>query len=347
MSMRVSTNVLILSLLLLMASLFMFSLIRGSVDIPLKSIINILSGNETEKNSWTNIIWQTRLPQAVTAMLCGAALAVCGLMLQTLFRNPLAGPSILGISDGANLGVALVMMGGAAVMGKLSMLNITGNLLIIGGAFIGASFVLAIIIWFSSKIKNAVMLLIIGMMVGYIASSVISILNYYASPDRVHAFVMWGMGDFSSVTLRQLPLFSALMLPALLFSVLLIKPLNALLLGEQYATNLGIKIKNLRIIILICTGLLTAVATAYCGPISFIGLAVPHVARLMIKTSNFKRLLPVTLLTGANIALLCNQLTILPGGNGILLPLNAITPLFGAPIILYVILSRRQQNYFE
>lgn len=337
---------LFLLLFILMVILFSLTLLRGSVEIPTHDVINILLGKDIGKSSWTNIIWQTRFPQAITAILCGAALAVSGLILQTLFRNPLAGPSILGISDGANLGVALVLMGGTSITGRLSMLNISGSLLIITGAFIGASIVLGLIIWFSSKVKNAVMLLITGMMVGYMASSIISILNYYASSDRVHAFVMWGMGDFSGITLNQLPLFSGLMLSALMFSILLIKPLNALLLGEQYAANLGVKIKNLRILLLACTGLLTAVATAYCGPISFIGLAVPHVARILIRNSNFKVLLPITLFAGADIALFCNLLTILPG-NSNLLPLNAITPLFGAPIILYVILNRKQQNYFE
>ena len=334
------------ALIVTMALLVCLSLWHGSVHIPLRSVLNILSGSGDEKSSWTNIVLQTRLPQAVTAMLCGAALAVSGLMLQTLFRNPLAGPSILGISDGANLGVAVVLMGGASVSATLSMLSFSSSLLIVAGAFAGACAVLALIIYFSSKVKNAVMLLIIGMMTGYMASSVIALLNYYAPPGQVHAFVMWGMGDFSGVTLKQLPVFVAIILPALFFSILLIKPLNALLLGEQYAANLGVRIKYLRILILLCTGLLTATVTAYCGPISFIGLAVPHIARMLLRNTNFKMLLPVTLLAGANIALLCNLFTILPGGNGIL-PLNAVTPLFGAPVILYIILNRRQQLYFE
>ena len=336
----------ILLLIALMAVLFCLTLLHGSVKIPFESVLDILLGNESEKSSWTNIVLQTRLPQAITATLCGAALAVSGLMLQTLFRNPLAGPSILGISDGANLGVAIVIMGGASVSAQLSILSVAGNLLMVGGALIGAMGVLALIIYLSSKVKNAVILLIIGMMIGYMASAVISILNYYAPADQVHSFVLWGMGDFSDVTLQKLPFFASFILVALFFSVLLIKPLNALLLGEQYAINLGIKIKNLRILILLCTGSLTAVVTAYCGPISFIGLAVPHVARMTVRSSNFKLLLPVTLLAGANVALLCNLLTILPGGNGIL-PLNAVTPLFGAPIILYVLLNRHQQLYFE
>ena len=346
MNQKTETYLLPILLIVLVALLLSLSLWHGSVNIPLKSVVNILVGSGDEKSSWTNIVFQTRLPQAVTAALCGAALAVSGLMLQTLFRNPLAGPSILGISDGANLGVAIVMLGGASLFAQLSMLNLSSSLLVVAGAFAGACAVLALIIYFSSKVRNAVMLLIIGMMTGYMASSAIALLNYYAPSGQVHAFVMWGMGDFSGVTAGQLPVFAAIVLPALLFSVLLIKPLNALLLGEHYAANLGVRIKYLRILILLCTGLLTATVTAYCGPISFIGLATPHIARLVIRNANFKLLLPVTLLAGANIALLCNLCTILPGGNGIL-PLNAVTPLFGAPVILYIILNRRQQHYFE
>ena len=190
------------------------------------------------------------------------------------------------------------------------------------------------------------MLLIIGMMIGYMASSVISLLNYYASADSVHSFVMWGMGDFSSVSVSQLPFFVTCTCLGLFLSILLIKPLNALLLGEMYAANLGIKIKRTRIFILFCTGLLTATTTAFCGPISFIGLAVPHIARLLLGTSNHKLLLPVTLLCGSCIAVLCNLFTVLPGGNSIL-PLNAVTPLLGAPVIMYVIINRKNIQYFN
>lgn len=190
------------------------------------------------------------------------------------------------------------------------------------------------------------MLLIIGIMIGYLASSVISILNFYASTDKVHAYVMWGLGNFSGVSLGQLPFFIVCSLAGLFFAVLLIKPLNALLLGELYAANLGIRIKRTRIVILLCTGLLTAVTTAFCGPVSFIGLAVPHIARLLLGSSNHKMLLPVTLLTGSCVALLCNILMVAPGMNTIL-PLNAVTPLIGAPVIIYVIINRKNIQYFN
>ncbi len=317
-------------------ALFALNLIHGAVHIPLKDVLSILGGHFEGRSTWSQIILQSRLPQAVTACLAGASLAVSGLMLQTLFRNPLAGPSILGISDGANLGVALAMI----------YFSAKAYLSIILAAFAGAVAVLAIIIWFSRKVKSNVMLLIIGMMVGFLVSSVISILNYYASADKVHRFVMWGMGDFSGVSAGKLPWFAAFATAGLIASLLMVKPLNALLLGEDYARNLGIRVQRTRLAILVCTGMLTAAATAFCGPISFIGLAVPHMARLSLGSSNHKGLVPVTILAGACTALLCNLLTIVPGSS-LVLPLNAITPLVGAPVILYVIMSRRNTGYFN
>lgn len=326
--------------------LFAGSLVYGAVSIPLDAVADILMGNETVKESWRQILLNSRLPQAVTALLAGASLAVSGLLLQTLFKNPLAGPSILGISDGANLGVAAVMLYFGGTLNMVNSLPMSGYLAIVVAAFAGACLILGIIIFFSTKVKSNVMLLIIGIMVGYMASSLISILNYYASTDKVHAFVMWGMGDFSGVSSQQLPFFTTCSLVGLLLSILLIKPLNALLLGEMYAANLGIKVKQTRVLILLCTGILTATATAFCGPISFIGLAVPHIARLLLGSSNHKLLLPVTLLTGSCVALLCNIVMVLPGGNGIL-PLNAVTPLIGAPVIIYVIMNRKNIQYFN
>ncbi len=326
--------------------LFAGSLVYGAVSIPLDAVADILMGNETVKESWRQILLNSRLPQAVTALLAGASLAVSGLLLQTLFKNPLAGPSILGISDGANLGVAAVMLYFGGTLNMVNSLPMSGYLAIVVAAFAGACLILGIIIFFSTKVKSNVMLLIIGIMVGYMASSLISILNYYASTDKVHAFVMWGMGDFSGVSSQQLPFFTTCSLVGLLLSILLIKPLNALLLGEMYAANLGVKVKRTRVLILLCTGILTATATAFCGPISFIGLAVPHIARLLLGSSNHKLLLPVTLLTGSCVALLCNIVMVLPGGNGIL-PLNAVTPLIGAPVIIYVIMNRKNIQYFN
>ena len=316
--------------------LFVANLVFGAVRIPLRDVLGMLAGSFDGRPSWSEIVLHSRLPQAVTALLAGASLACAGLMLQTLFHNPLAGPSILGISDGANLGVAIVMIYFASTSYISSIL----------AAFVGAAAILAVIIWFSRKLRNNVMLLIVGIMVGYLASSLISILNFRASADKVHQFVMWGMGDFSAVSVEKLPVYAAVVLAGLVLALLLTKPLNALLLGESYASNLGVNVRRARLLILLCTGILTAATTAFCGPVSFIGLAVPHIARLLLGSSNHKALLPLTILSGAGIALLCNLITVLPGQGGVL-PLSAVTPLVGAPVIIYVIVNRRNIQYFN
>ena len=297
-------------------------------------------GNEVEKASWSFIVWESRFPQCITALLCGAALSVSGLMLQTVFSNPLADPSILGISSGASLGVALVMLagGGTIVTGAFTL---SGFLSVIVGAFAGASVVMGLILFLSTLIRNSVMLLIAGIMIGYITSSAISLLNFFATAEGVHSYMIWGLGNFGGVPLQQLPVFSAVTLLGLFTAILLIKPLNALLLGPRYAENLGVNIRRIRNLLLIATGLLTAVTTSFCGPVAFIGLAVPHIARLMLGTSNHNSLLPVTLLTGSAMALLCNLICVLPGEAGII-PLNAVTPILGAPVIIYVIINQRK-----
>lgn len=317
----------------------------GSVDIPLKAVGNILFGGEVEKESWQFIVWESRVPQCITALLCGAALSASGLMLQTVFSNPLADSSILGISSGASLGVALVLLagGGSIVAGEFAL---SGFLSVVAGAFAGAVLVMAVIMFLSVVIKNNVMLLIAGIMIGYVVSSVISLLNFFSTAEGVHSFVIWGMGNFGGVSMAQLPGFSIVALLGLLVAILLIKPLNALLLGTRYAENLGINIRRIRNWLLLATGLLTAVTTAFCGPVAFIGLAVPHMARLMLGTSNHNSLMPVTLLTGSAVALLCNLICILPGEAGII-PLNAVTPLLGAPVIIYVIVNQRKIQYFN
>lgn len=323
--------------------LFIGNLVYGAVSIPLGDVLGILVGEESQKESWNMIVLNSRLPQCITALLAGAGLAISGLLLQTLFKNPLAGPSILGISDGANLGVAIIMLYTGGLAGSIAG---STYFTMIAAALMGSLAVLVLIIWFSRKVKSNVMLLIIGIMIGYLASSVISILNYHAAADKVHQFVMWGMGDFTGVSIEKLPYFAFFTILGLIYSLLLIKPLNALLLGEMYAANLGIKIKSARISILLCTGILTAAITAFCGPVSFIGLAVPHVARMLLGTSNHRHLVPVTILSGSCIAMLCNMLTVIPGSNS-LLPLNAVTPIIGAPIIIYVIINRKNLQYFN
>lgn len=321
--------------------LFLANILYGAISIPIEEIWAILTNSNQVNESWKIIVTESRLPQAITALLSGSALAISGLLLQTLFRNPLAGPSILGISDGANLGVAIAML---ALGGQIGGLG--GYMTIALSALIGAMVILSIIIYFSGKVRSNILLLIIGIMVGYLVSSSISILNYYASADKVHKFVMWGMGDFSSVSLDKLPFFAIILIIGLVMALMLSKPMNALLMGENYASNLGVNIKRVRTAILINTGILVAIVTAFCGPISFIGIAVPHISRLIIGSANHRHLIPVTLLTGGAIALICNILTIIPGSNTIL-PLNAITPLFGAPVILYVILSKKNMQLYN
>ncbi len=325
--------------------MFIANLLIGSVNIPPADVWHILTGGESSKASWSFIVWEARLPQALTALLCGGALAVCGLMLQTAFKNPLAGPSILGINSGASLGVAFVMLlfGGSVTAGTFSL---SGFLSVLSGAFIGAMAIMALILFFSTLIKSNVMLLITGIMIGYIASSAISLLNFFATAEGVQSYIIWGMGNFGGVSLQQMPAFASVTLLGLAGALMLIKPLNALLLGERYAENLGVNIRRVRNWLLVVTGLLTAITTAFCGPVAFIGLAVPHVARMLLGTSNHHSLLPVTILSGGAVALLCNLICILPGDAGII-PLNAVTPIIGAPVIIYVIVSQRKSQHFN
>lgn len=319
--------------------LFGLNLTTGSVQIPFTNVMDTLCGRFAGKESWQYIILENRLPQALTALLCGASLSVCGLMLQTAFRNPLAGPDVFGISSGAGLGVALVMLllGGTV---STSLFTVSGFLAILTAAFLGAITVTALILFLSTLVRNSVLLLIVGIMVGYVSSSAVSLLNFFASEEGVKSYMVWGMGNFGGVSMSHIPLFSLLCIVGIMGALLLVKPLNILLLGPQYAESLGISTRRLRNLLLLIVGLLTAITTAFCGPISFIGLAIPHIARLLFRTDNHQVLLPGTVLTGAAIALLCNFICFLPGEMGVI-PLNAVTPLIGAPVIIYVIIQRR------
>lgn len=326
-------------LLLLIVLLLVANLLVGSVAIPAGEVLRILMGEDAGRESWHYIVWEARLPQALTALLAGSALAVCGLLLQTAFRNPLAGASVLGVNSGAGLGVAVVMLllGGSITAAGFSF---SGFFSILLGAFAGAMAVMALILFFSTLVRSHVMLLIIGLMVGYLVSSVVSLLNFLATAEGVQSYMVWGMGNFGGVSLRQMPAFAAVVLLGLAGALLLIKPLNALLLGERYAENLGVRVRRVRHALLAVVGVLTAVTTAFCGPVLFIDLAVPHIARLLLGTANHRILLPATLLAGGAVALACNLVCLLPGEAG-LIPLNAVTPLIGAPIVIYVIVSQR------
>ncbi|MGN0068314.1 MAG: FecCD family ABC transporter permease [Prevotella sp.] len=320
----------------LLLSLFFLNLLTGSVRIPANEVLRIIIGEEGTKESWHFIVLDSRLPQALTAVLCGASLSVSGLLLQAAFRNPLAGPSVFGVSSGAALGVAIVMLvsGGALSIGIFTAFGFIAALI---AAFIGAMAVISIIYFFASFVRNAIMLLIIGIMVGYMTSSAIMLLNCMADNASLRSYVTWGMGSFSGVTMDLIPLFSIIVLIGLTLSAIMVKSLNILLLGEQYAENLGIDTQHIFKMILLITGLLTAIATAFCGPVAFIGLAVPHLARLLFKSDDYHILLPATILLGAIVALACNIVCTLPS-QGQVIPLNAVTPLIGAPVVIYVIL---------
>lgn len=343
-SSRYACSVVVLALLLVV--LAAACLIFGSVDIDVVSVVRIAIGQDSDNEAWNIIVRQTRIPMVITAALAGSALAIAGLLLQTTFNNPLAGPSILGVSTGAGLGVAVVMLAMGGSIGKmLGDVEVGGYVATLGGAFLGAAAVMALLIVFSSIVKSNTMLLIIGMLVSYLGSSVVQLLNSIASEESIHSYVTWGFGTFSGVTTAQLPLYVALIVFGLLCSVLMVKPLNALLLGTRYAENLGVNTRHTRIALLMVTGLLTAVVTAYCGPIGFLGLVVPHISRLMLSTSNHSRLLPVTILAGADMALLCTLVSV--GGDHGVIPINAITPVIGVPIIIYIIINRRKIQYFN
>ena len=332
--MKVRVSLLVLGVV----TLFILNIFFGSVHIDAIDVVKTLLQGSSSNDAFSYIVLGSRLPTALTAMLAGAGLATAGLLLQTSFHNPLAGPSILGISSGANLGVAIVMLsfGGTITAGLYSW---SGYLAIVGAAFLGSLLIMGLLLLFSSLLNKNLMLLITGIMMGYITSSVISLLNFLASVENIQIFLIWGMGNFNSVSMQQMPIFATLCVMGLVLALLLIKPLNAILLGEHYAVNLGVNIQRTRNLLLLATGLLTAVITAYCGPVAFLGLATPHVAFLLLGTSNHRVLLPVTMLTGAVLALLCNLLCTLPPTT--VIPLNAITPIMGAPVILYIILRRK------
>ena len=337
----VVTVILVVTVIALMVACLIF----GSVDIDAVTVFNILMGNDSDNEAWNIIVLQSRLPMIVTAILAGAALSVSGLLLQTTFNNPLAGPSILGVSTGAGLGVAIVMLALGGTIGGVFGESLGSYMATMLGALVGAGVVLVILITFASIVKSSTMLLIIGILVSYLASSVISLLNSVASEQGLHSYVAWGFGNFSGVSLEQLPVFGTIVVLALVASLLMIKPLNALLLGTRYVQNLGVNTHRTRNRLLLITGVLTAVVTAFCGPIGFVGLVVPHIARLSLNTSEHGRLLPVTMLTGAVVALLCSLLSV-SSRHGII-PINAITPIIGVPIILYIIINRRRINYFN
>ena len=333
-------------LLLLIAALALANLLIGTVEISSSEILGILFGEKDSSPEGIinyNIIWKSRLPQTITALMAGAGLAVSGLQMQTVFRNPLAGPSVLGISNGAALGVAFVVLLSGQLGGvALSQLGLVGDAAMSVAAIIGALAVLGLIAWVSGKVQSSVTLLIIGVMIGYLATAIIGVLKFFSIDEDVRAYVVWGLGSFARVSAGQVWLFSAVMAVLLPLSMLLVKQMNLLLLGDRYAQNLGINIRRTRLLVILSSGLLVAIVTAYCGPVMFIGLAVPHLCRALFRTSDHRILMPATMLMGSLLALFCNLIARLPGYEGAL-PVNSVTALIGAPVVASVLFKRRKQ----
>jgi len=319
--------------------LFVLNIALGSVTIPPSEILKIIFGSESGKTSWESIVINTRLPQALTAVLAGAALGVSGLMMQTLFRNPLAGPSVLGVSSGASLGVALLMLLVSVPGARIITQNqISNNFSVVIAAFAGAFAVLMLIMILAAKYRNNTTILIIGIMIAYVVSAVVGILQFYSLKENLQAFVIWGLGSFANVSWQQLMFFVPVVLFGLSLSVLMIKPMNAMLLGDNYARNLGINTRLMSYILIITAGILVAVVTAYCGPVAFLGIAVPHLSRNLFKSSDHFINVPGTILSGIMLALFCNMVARLPGFDGAL-PINAITSIIGAPVVVWIILK--------
>ncbi len=321
--------------------LFILNLFVGSVTVPIDEIFKVLLDDNPDK-TLSVIIFNYRLPQALTALLAGAALAVAGLLMQTLFRNPLADPSMLGISSGASLGVGIVILLTGAISGTaVSSFGWWSTIGVSLAAFIGAVLVLFVMLAFSSRMKNMTTLIIIGLMIAYLAGSITDILKFFSLKEDIHAFVIWGMGSFSGVGTSKMPIFAISIIIGLVVTFFLSKNLNILLLGEMYAENLGLNIRKNSVIIILVSGYLTAIVTAYCGPIAFVGLAMPHIARFLFKSSDHRLLIPATMLIGMDMALVCNLIARMPGFDGNL-PVNAVTAFIGAPVVISVILKSRK-----
>ena len=319
--------------------LFVMNLCFGSVSIPMKEIwAAVFVG---EGSTYRAIVLDYRLPQAITALLAGIGLSVSGLLIQTLFRNPLADPSLLGISSGSSLGVALVVLLGTATGLSVSTLALWSTFGVTVAAFLGAFAVLLLILALSSRLRSMVSLVLVGIMIAYIAGSVTDILKFFSQKEGLHSFVIWGLGSFSNVSKSQLPFFAATVIIGTISAFLLFKTLNLLLLGERYAENLGVNIKRSSMLIILVSGFLTAIITAFCGPIAFLGLAVPHIARFLFRSSDHKLLIPATAFLGMDLALFCNLIARLPSFEGNL-PINSVTALIGAPIVLWVIFHRQR-----
>ena len=328
------------TLFFVLAMVFLVSIGLGSVAIPIDEIIAVLLGNNSSKSSWSTIILHFRLPKAITAMLVGSGLSIAGLLMQTLFKNPLAGPFVLGISSGASLGVAILILGAGIFGGVLTTISLSSWGLAIASS-IGAALVLFAVLITANKVRNTMSILIIGLMFGTVTSAIISVFTFFSNADKIQQFVFWGFGSLGNLSWNEILIFFTIYLIAIINLIGIIKPLNSLLIGENYAKSLGINIKKNRNIILLITSLLTGVITAFAGPIAFIGLAVPHITKLVFKTSDHKILLPAVTILGAIILLVCDIVAQLPTSE-FTLPINAVTSLIGAPVVIWLLVRKKK-----
>ena len=326
-----------------MLFLFLANISLGSVAIPLKNTLQIIFTNNSVSESWQYIIWNYRIPKAFTAILVGSGLGLSGLLMQTLFRNPLAGPFVLGISSGASLGAALLIMG-ASIFSGLFSFNIFNDATLAIASSVGSFLVLFAVLSVAMKVKDTMSLLIIGLMFGSITGAVVSILSYFTTAEKLQQYIYWSFGSLGDLSWTQLCLLSCIILVGVFLSILSIKSLNALLLGENYAQSLGVQLKKSRLIIIIATGLLAGSITAFAGPIAFIGLAVPHLTRQIFNTTNHKILVPAVLVYGAIIMLICDTIAQLPFSSSVL-PINAITSIVGAPVVIWLLIRKRKMVF--
>ena len=326
-------------LILSLITIWFLNISLGSVSIPFKDIISSIFEGIASKDSWHTIIINYRIPKAITAVMVGAGLSVSGLLMQTLFRNPLAGPFVLGISSGASLGVALLILG-SSLFGGIAFVS-TSNFGMAIAASLGSFLVLSAVLIAANKIRNTMSILIIGLMFGSLTSAIISVLAYFSSAEQLQQFIFWGFGSLGNLSWNELGVFGSLFFAGIIFVLFIIKPLNSMLLGENYAKSMGVNLKRTRNIILIITSILTGVITAFSGPIAFVGLAVPHLTKLIFNTSDHKILIPAVLICGAILMLIADMIAQLPLSE-YTLPINAITSLFGAPIVIWLLVRKRK-----
>ena len=335
-----------LTFLLFFIILFIFTVLNlslGSVKIPFNELISILLGQGSENSSWEYIILQFRFPKAITAILVGAGLSVCGLLMQTLFRNPLAGPYVLGLSSGASLGVALLFLGGSLFGGFFASL-IFSKWAVVLAATLGSGLVMLAVISTAIRIKDTMALLIIGLMFASLTGAVVSILAYFSPANQLQQYVFWSFGSLGNLNWNEVFILSICVTCGLILSLFSLKNMNALLLGESYAQSLGVSIHKNRNLVILATGIMAGSITAFAGPIAFVGLAVPHLVKQVVKTSNHFILFPSVLFCGASIMLVCDSIAQLPGSD-FTLPINAVTSIFGAPVVIWLLLRKKKMLF--